>query len=147
MHSTSFGIARALIRLQDRLLDDSMAPFHGSADSSTSNANAAGAAGGNGGAMSSAVRIARIQRQKVRIDRDPSHFFEYVIRTMELFASTKALLEVEFSGEVGTGLGPTLEFYAMGSREFRRVERGMWRHSSAALDKEGTSCSIAGLCI
>ncbi len=38
-----------------------------------------------------------------------------------------ALLEIQYEGEVGTGLGPTLEFYALVSREVQRCELEMWR--------------------
>jgi E3 ubiquitin-protein ligase TRIP12 len=38
-----------------------------------------------------------------------------------------AVLEVEFFGEEGTGLGPTLEFYTLLSREFRAKTLGLWR--------------------
>jgi len=47
-------------------------------------------------------------------------------KVMELYAGHKALLEVEYFGEVGTGLGPTLEFYTIVSLELRRVELGLW---------------------
>mmetsp|Transcript_60146 Transcript_60146/g.106484 ORF Transcript_60146/g.106484 Transcript_60146/m.106484 type:complete len:385 (-) Transcript_60146:521-1675(-) len=36
------------------------------------------------------------------------------------------MLEVEYFGEVGTGLGPTLEFYTLVSRELRRLELHLW---------------------
>jgi len=48
------------------------------------------------------------------------------LKVMDLYASQKALLEVEYSGEVGTGLGPTLEFYTLVSRELRRSELRLW---------------------
>lgn len=37
------------------------------------------------------------------------------------------MLEVEFFGEVGTGTGPTLEFYTLLSRELQRRSLGQWR--------------------
>ncbi|KAE8702083.1 E3 ubiquitin-protein ligase UPL4 [Hibiscus syriacus] len=51
---------------------------------------------------------------------------------MDLHACHKRLLEVEYSEEVGTGLGPTLEFYTLVSHEFQKPDPGMWRedHSS-----------------
>ena len=52
------------------------------------------------------------------------------LKVMELYAGHKALLEVEYFNEVGTGLGPTLEFYALVSRELQRTELGLWRHES-----------------
>jgi E3 ubiquitin-protein ligase TRIP12 len=38
---------------------------------------------------------------------------------MELYGKSRAVLEVEYFGEVGTGLGPTLEFYTLLSREMQ----------------------------
>lgn len=35
-------------------------------------------------------------------------------------------LQVEFQGEEGTGLGPTLEFYALVAAEFQRTSLGIW---------------------
>lgn len=35
-------------------------------------------------------------------------------------------LQVEFLGEEGTGLGPTLEFYALVAAEFQRTDLGAW---------------------
>ncbi|KAK3137637.1 hypothetical protein QOZ80_5BG0454990 [Eleusine coracana subsp. coracana] len=37
------------------------------------------------------------------------------------------IVEVEFAGEVGTGRGPTFEFYTTVSHELQRAELGMWR--------------------
>lgn len=35
-------------------------------------------------------------------------------------------VQVEFQGEEGTGLGPTLEFYALVAAEFQRTSLGIW---------------------
>ncbi|XP_008783678.1 E3 ubiquitin-protein ligase UPL4-like [Phoenix dactylifera] len=48
-------------------------------------------------------------------------------KMMELHARGKAVLEVEYNEEVGTGLGPTMEFYTLVSHEFQKVGLGMWR--------------------
>lgn len=37
-----------------------------------------------------------------------------------------AFFQVEFQGEEGTGLGPTLEFYALVAAEFQRTSLGIW---------------------
>lgn len=47
-------------------------------------------------------------------------------------------MEVEFFSEVGSGLGPTLEFYALVSKEFARKDLGLWRDS----DPSGTSSYV-----
>jgi len=43
------------------------------------------------------------------------------------FSKSSSILEIEFYDEVGTGLGPTLEFYALTSKEFARRDLRMWR--------------------
>lgn len=48
-------------------------------------------------------------------------------KVMETYASHRAVLELEYFGEVGTGLGPTLEFYTLLSHELQRRGLGMWR--------------------
>ncbi len=40
-------------------------------------------------------------------------------------------MEVEFADEVGSGLGPTLEFYSLVSQEWQRRDLNMWREGSA----------------
>lgn len=42
------------------------------------------------------------------------------------FGHSKALLEIQYENEVGTGLGPTLEFYALVSTELQRTDLGLW---------------------
>lgn len=47
------------------------------------------------------------------------------------FGHSKALLEIQYENEVGTGLGPTLEFYALVSTELQRVELSLWNDSDS----------------
>jgi E3 ubiquitin-protein ligase TRIP12 len=53
-------------------------------------------------------------------------------KVMEMYSSQKAVLEVEYFGEVGTGLGPTLEFYTLLSHDLQKVGLGMWRANSSS---------------
>lgn len=46
------------------------------------------------------------------------------------------MLEVGFEGEVGTGFGPTLEFYSTVSREIQRHSLRLW-HGSASWGDTG----------
>lgn len=104
-YSTAFGLSRALHRLQQQPGND------------------------NNTAFEREVRIGRLQRQKVRVSRN--RILDSAAKVMEMFSNQKAVLEVEYFGEVGTGLGPTLEFYTLLSRELQRVDLGLWRsHSS-----------------
>jgi len=69
--------------------------------------------------------LGRLQRQKVRISR--KHILESAMKVFELYGSSSSILEVEYFEEVGTGLGPTLEFYSLVSREFARRDLKLWR--------------------
>ncbi|KAF2223762.1 ubiquitin-protein ligase Ufd4 [Elsinoe ampelina] len=77
--------------------------------------------------------LGRTQRQKVRISRN--RILESALKVMELYGSSPSILEVEYFEEVGTGLGPTLEFYATISREFSKKKLKLWREN----ESEGTS--------
>src|ERR1700759_4669389 len=49
---------------------------------------------------------------------------------MQDFGSTRPLLEIQYENEVGTGLGPTLEFYALVSQELQKKELDLWHCES-----------------
>ncbi|KAK8625185.1 hypothetical protein V6N13_090061 [Hibiscus sabdariffa] len=104
-YSTAFGLSRALHRLQQQQGAD-----------------------GHGSTNEREVRVGRLQRQKVRISRN--RILDSAAKVMEMYFSQKAVLEVEYFGEVGTGLGPTLEFYTLLSHDLQKVGLGMWRSNS-----------------
>ncbi|KAJ3236325.1 Ubiquitin fusion degradation protein 4 [Chytriomyces hyalinus] len=63
--------------------------------------------------------IGRISRQKVRISR--ARLIDSMVRVADLISkNVSSSLEVEFYDEVGTGLGPTLEFYSSVCKELRK---------------------------
>ncbi|KAJ6716947.1 HECT E3 UBIQUITIN LIGASE-RELATED [Salix koriyanagi] len=105
-YSTAFGLSRALYRLQQQQGAD-----------------------GHGSTNEREVRVARLQRQKVRVSRN--RILDSAAKVMEMYSSQKAVLEVEYFGEVGTGLGPTLEFYTLLSHDLQKITLGMWRSNSA----------------
>jgi len=62
---------------------------------------------------------------------------------LKAHADRKAILEVEFTGEEGTGLGPTLEFFALVAAELQRKDLAMWlcedvHPESETKDEEGS---------
>jgi E3 ubiquitin-protein ligase TRIP12 len=80
---------------------------------------------GEGGRES--VAPPRVPKRKVRISRE--RILESAQRVLELESPTQArnaVLEVEYFGEVGTGLGPTLEFFTLVSRDLQRRGLGLW---------------------
>lgn len=54
------------------------------------------------------------------------------MKVFELYGSSSSILEVEYFEEVGTGLGPTLEFYSLVSREFARRDLKVWRDQDSS---------------
>lgn len=71
----------------------------------------------------------RLERRKRTISR--TDILKQAEQVIQDLASSKALLEVQYVNEVGTGLGPTLEFYALVSRELQRADLELWHGSSS----------------
>ncbi|KAE8812510.1 E3 ubiquitin-protein ligase UPL4 [Hordeum vulgare] len=70
-------------------------------------------------------RASSFSRKKFKVDRDD--ILASAVKMMRSYAKSNALLEVEYAEEVGTGLGPTMEFYTLISHEFQKSGLGMWR--------------------
>ncbi len=51
-------------------------------------------------------------------------------------ASSRSLLEIQYENEVGTGLGPTMEFYTLVSKEFQRADLSLWKGESVKITSE-----------
>ena len=83
--------------------------------------------------------LGRLQRQKVRISRE--RILESAIKVMEIYGASPSVLEVEYFEEVGTGLGPTLEFYSSVSRAFVSKKLKLWRENDF---QEGNSEYVFG---
>ncbi|CAD6991775.1 unnamed protein product [Ceratitis capitata] len=99
-------------------------------------------------AAESSERVApRLDRRKRAISReDILKQAEHIIQDV---GHSKALLEIQYENEVGTGLGPTLEFYALVSAELQRCDLGLWngsdsykRNSSNIADVVKSSTSV-----
>ncbi|KAF6840190.1 ubiquitin-protein ligase [Colletotrichum plurivorum] len=103
LQSTSFGYARSMTRWQNATAHD---------DSRRDRRD-------------DRPFLGRLQRQKVRISR--SKILESALKVMELYGASQSILEVEYFEEVGTGLGPTLEFYSTVSKEFAKKKLKLWR--------------------
>lgn len=70
-------------------------------------------------------RVGRLKHERVKVARN-EQLLEWAMQVMRVHANRKSVLEVEFLGEEGTGLGPTLEFYALVSAELQRADLAMW---------------------
>ena len=108
LQSTSFGYARSMTRWQNaQSADESRRDRH----------------------RDERPFLGRLQRQKVRISR--SKILESALKVMELYGASQSILEVEYFEEVGTGLGPTLEFYSTVSKEFSKKKLKLWRETDS----------------
>lgn len=116
LQSTSFGYSRSMRRWQD-------------AQAANGNANHR-----DRHRDERMMALGRPQRQKVRISR--VRMLDSALKVLELYGDSPSLLEVEFFDEVGTGSGPTLEFYATVSKEFSKKKLKMWRENDYNSDSE-----------
>lgn len=108
LQSTSFGYARSMTRWQNaQSADEARRDRH----------------------RDERPFLGRLQRQKVRISR--AKILESALKVMELYGSSQSILEVEYFEEVGTGLGPTLEFYSTVSKEFSKKKLKLWREGDS----------------
>jgi len=78
--------------------------------------------------LESEVSVASVPRQKVRISRQ--RLLDSAVKVMNLYSGGNALLEIEYAGEVGTGSGPTLEFYAQVAENLRTLQPQLFRSST-----------------
>ncbi|KAM4693958.1 E3 ubiquitin-protein ligase TRIP12 isoform 3-T6 [Discoglossus pictus] len=83
----------------------------------------------------------RLDRKKRTVNRD--ELLKQAESVMQDLGSSRAMLEIQYENEVGTGLGPTLEFYALVSQELQRADLGLWRGEEITLanpkgNQEGT---------
>ncbi|KAH7312186.1 hypothetical protein B0I35DRAFT_356829 [Stachybotrys elegans] len=116
LQSTSFGYARSMARWQNSQATD---------DNRRDRNN-------------ERPYLGRLQRQKVRISR--LKILESALKVMDLYGASQSILEVEYFEEVGTGLGPTLEFYSTVSKEFSKKKLMLWRE----MDSNGSHDFISG---
>ncbi|CDK24097.1 unnamed protein product [Kuraishia capsulata CBS 1993] len=104
LQSTSFGYSRLIQQWQIR----------SNQEESNSNSNSLGPA-----------QLGRASRHKVRISR--KHLLQSAFKVLDMYGSLPSVLEIEYFDEVGTGLGPTLEFYANVSKAFAKKKLKIWR--------------------
>ena len=70
-------------------------------------------------------RVGRLKHERVRVPRG-ERLLDWAQQVMKIHSDRKAILEVEFQDEEGTGLGPSLEFYALAAAEIQRRDLALW---------------------
>ncbi|ABN67843.2 ubiquitin--protein ligase [Scheffersomyces stipitis CBS 6054] len=125
LQSTSFGYSRLIHQWQIRT-------NQGNDENNTNNNN------------NQRAQLGRPTRHKVRISR--KFILQSAIKVLGLYGSTPRILEIEYFDEVGSGLGPTLEFYATVSKEFSKKKLKLWRDNDPSeVDDEAYVSNALGL--
>ncbi|XP_047508837.1 E3 ubiquitin-protein ligase HECTD1 isoform X4 [Pieris napi] len=127
---TAFGTSRTIVWLQaqrDRALDrqrtgNTVSPRRADLEASE-------------------FRMGRLRHERVRIPRN-THLLRSAMQVMRVHAGRKSVLEVEFEGEEGTGLGPTLEFYALVAAELQRTDLNMWLNDAHTLENNAPHITV-----
>eukprot|EP00036_Acanthoecidae_sp_10tr_P012628 CAMPEP_0206295484 /NCGR_PEP_ID=MMETSP0106_2-20121207/5189_1 /ASSEMBLY_ACC=CAM_ASM_000206 /TAXON_ID=81532 /ORGANISM="Acanthoeca-like sp., Strain 10tr" /LENGTH=2416 /DNA_ID=CAMNT_0053726137 /DNA_START=1 /DNA_END=7251 /DNA_ORIENTATION=- len=70
-------------------------------------------------------RVGRLKADRVFVPRG-DRLLDWAVNVMKVHASRKSVLDIEFNGEQGTGLGPSLEFYNLVASELQRKDLGLW---------------------
>ncbi|XP_058847607.1 E3 ubiquitin-protein ligase HECTD1-like isoform X11 [Acipenser ruthenus] len=125
---TAFGASRAIVWLQNRR----EATMERSRPTTTVRRDDPGE-----------FRVGRLKHERVKVPRGDS-LMEWAENVMQIHADRKSVLEVEFLGEEGTGLGPTLEFYALVAAEFQRKSLGIWLCDDDFPDDESRQVDLGG---
>ncbi|XP_060789893.1 E3 ubiquitin-protein ligase HECTD1 isoform X4 [Neoarius graeffei] len=125
---TAFGASRAIVWLQNRR----EATMERTRPSTTVRRDEPGE-----------FRVGRLKHERVKVPRGES-MMEWAESVMHVHADRKSVLEVEFQGEEGTGLGPTLEFYALVAAEFQRTSLGIWLCDDDFPDDESRQVDLGG---
>lgn len=81
--------------------------------------------GDDEGRTASGQRRNSSTRRKFLVHRD--RILDSATDIMKDYNRQRVALEVQYNEEVGTGLGPTLEFFTLVSREFQKSGLGLWR--------------------
>jgi E3 ubiquitin-protein ligase TRIP12 len=124
-----FGTARSLTRMQEVLSEDA----GGVGDTTSSSSSAANAQ----------RRHTRLHRKKLRVWRDCP--LSSAIAILSKHHASGDVLEMEFYGEPGSGLGPTLEFFTLTGASIREMKHQLWRRSGEESEADKHYSSPLGL--
>lgn len=75
-------------------------------------------------ALVNITRMVKLPRLKVRVAR--TRLLQSAMKLFAVYGGKKAVIEIEFLGEVGTGLGPTTEFFTLICHEIQAKRLRLW---------------------
>ncbi|CAF0905235.1 unnamed protein product [Brachionus calyciflorus] len=121
--TTAFGVSRSIVWLQNKR-DALLSNMRGPSTNRVARDD-------------HEYRIGRLKHERIKIPREPtSELIESAINALIFHASRKAILEIEFMDEEGTGLGPTLEFFSLIAAELQRKKFALWHCDDSELHNE-----------
>ncbi|KAL5109180.1 E3 ubiquitin-protein ligase TRIP12 [Taenia crassiceps] len=68
----------------------------------------------------------QVQRHKITVHRDSKRLLRAAESALNELRDSHSILEIAFEGEVGFGLGPTLEFYTLVSHQLMTASLNLW---------------------
>lgn len=86
-------------------------------------------------------RMGRLKHERVFVTRG-AELLSWAMNVMRVHATHKSILEIEFLGEQGTGLGPSLEFYSLVAAEVQRKDLRLWICSDASVPDDGEKPAV-----
>eukprot|EP01080_Neovahlkampfia_damariscottae_P001758 gene1758-527_t len=69
-------------------------------------------------------KIIHIERKKLKVEREK--IFQFANEIFNKYGLSRCILEYQYKDEVGVGLGPTIEFYSLVSKEFKKSKLNIW---------------------
>nr|CAB3252456.1 E3 ubiquitin-protein ligase HECTD1 [Phallusia mammillata] len=139
---TAYGTARSIVWLQNRA-EAQFEQSHGNRNSGLSAVAMAAATGRReDGNIHDLLQLGRLRHERVKVPRDEKKLLEWAMNVLTVHAHKKSVLEVEFIDEEGTGLGPTLEFYALVAAELQRKDLAIWLVDDMFIEPEQREVDI-----
>jgi len=78
------------------------------------------------------AQMVKLPRLKVRVAR--ARLLQSAIKLVAIYGGKKAVIEIEFLGEVGTGLGPTTEFFTLVCQQMQSKQLQLWRDEDRSVE-------------
>ncbi|KAL4167912.1 hypothetical protein KRP22_011320 [Phytophthora ramorum] len=86
-------------------------------------------------------QMVKLPRLKVRVARP--RLLQSAMKLLAIYGGKKAVIEIEFLGEVGTGLGPTTEFFTLVCQQMQSKQLQLWKDDDPVVAAPGSSASVA----
>ncbi|RLN95883.1 hypothetical protein BBJ28_00006404 [Nothophytophthora sp. Chile5] len=130
MYATTCGCSRAIQYLcrsvwKKAVTEEPVTEQRRPNSSGTRRRHRDGSSRGRTSALDNISQMVKLPRLKVRVAR--SRLLQSAMKLLAIYGGKKAVIEIEFLGEVGTGLGPTTEFFTLVCQQIQSQQLQMWK--------------------